>query len=252
MLTACVQSAVHSLFALETRCEFAVNSLGFFKFFLIFFMRGLCAVYMWLGQTSVNGNTTNLERVLYLCLTLDWRWSDVYLASIFKRGKNASFDARPANHNAQAKIVQFCSCARRAWLCDWAFIYIRHGTQSCWGLTKQQMCACMWEGFKSKIAPIAIQRLKHRHTNEPAKVQHATLAGKANDGRTWMRTRGREATSSSAAHETPNRPSGYERVYLPLCEVADTPFHIQGDEMLVQRWNRVKYHINRLMVIIKT
>ena len=25
------------------------------------------------------------------------------------------------------------------------------------------------------------------------------------------------------------RPPGYERVYLPLCKVADTPFHIQGD-----------------------
>ena len=24
---------------------------------------------------------------------------------------------------------------------------------------------------------------------------------------------------------------GYERVYLPLYEVADTPFHIQGDEL---------------------
>ena len=24
-------------------------------------------------------------------------------------------------------------------------------------------------------------------------------------------------------------PLGYERVYLPLCKVADTPFHIQGD-----------------------
>ena len=28
-----------------------------------------------------------------------------------------------------------------------------------------------------------------------------------------------------------NRPLGYERVYLPLHEVADTPFHIQEDEM---------------------
>ena len=27
------------------------------------------------------------------------------------------------------------------------------------------------------------------------------------------------------------RPLGYERVYLPLCKVADTPFHIQGDDM---------------------
>ena len=26
-------------------------------------------------------------------------------------------------------------------------------------------------------------------------------------------------------------PFGYERVYLPLCKVADTPFHIQGDDM---------------------
>ena len=24
---------------------------------------------------------------------------------------------------------------------------------------------------------------------------------------------------------------GYERVYLPLCKVADTPFHIQGDDI---------------------
>ena len=29
-----------------------------------------------------------------------------------------------------------------------------------------------------------------------------------------------------------NRPLGYERVYLPLCQVADTPFHIQGDDIM--------------------
>ena len=28
-----------------------------------------------------------------------------------------------------------------------------------------------------------------------------------------------------------NRPLGYERVYLPLHKVADTPFDIQWDEM---------------------
>ena len=28
------------------------------------------------------------------------------------------------------------------------------------------------------------------------------------------------------------RPIGYERVYLPLCKVADTPFHIQGNELI--------------------
>ena len=27
------------------------------------------------------------------------------------------------------------------------------------------------------------------------------------------------------------RPLGYERVYFPRPEVADTPFHIQGDDM---------------------
>ena len=42
-------------------------------------MRGLCVVYVWLGQTSVNESTTSLERVLYLCPALDWRWSDVYI-----------------------------------------------------------------------------------------------------------------------------------------------------------------------------
>ena len=29
------------------------------------------------------------------------------------------------------------------------------------------------------------------------------------------------------------RPLGYERVYLPLCKMADTPFHIQGDDLLI-------------------
>ena len=27
---------------------------------------------------------------------------------------------------------------------------------------------------------------------------------------------------------------GYERVYLPLCKVADTPFHIKGDDIYSQ------------------
>ena len=39
----------------------------------------------------------------------------------------------------------------------------------------------------------------------------------------------------------PNRALRYERVYLPLREVADTPFHIQEDEILgtlrAHRWN---------------
>ena len=31
------------------------------------------------------------------------------------------------------------------------------------------------------------------------------------------------------------RPLGYERVYLPLCKLADTPFHIQREDILVQK-----------------
>ena len=31
------------------------------------------------------------------------------------------------------------------------------------------------------------------------------------------------------------RPLGYERVYLPLCKVTDTPFHIQEDDILFSR-----------------
>ena len=34
------------------------------------------------------------------------------------------------------------------------------------------------------------------------------------------------------------RTIGYEKVYLPLCEVADTPFQIQGDDMSMLMLNR--------------
>ena len=37
--------------------------------------------------------------------------------------------------------------------------------------------------------------------------------------------------------QTPTRRLlGYERVYLTLSKVADTPFHIQGDEFGVLKW----------------
>ena len=37
------------------------------------------------------------------------------------------------------------------------------------------------------------------------------------------------ATRAPPCTVNTNRRLGYERVYLPLREVADTPFHIQGD-----------------------
>ena len=38
-------------------------------------------------------------------------------------------------------------------------------------------------------------------------------------------------TPAKVSREELYRPLGYERVYLPLFKVADTPFHIQGDEL---------------------
>ena len=38
-----------------------------------------------------------------------------------------------------------------------------------------------------------------------------------------------------------NRLLGYERVYLSLCEVADTPFHIQGDAMYIHEEPVINY-----------
>ena len=39
-----------------------------------------------------------------------------------------------------------------------------------------------------------------------------------------------------------SRPVGYERVYLPLCKVADTPFHIQGDDLDPKTTSLVNIH----------
>ena len=39
------------------------------------------------------------------------------------------------------------------------------------------------------------------------------------------------------------RPLGYERVYLPLCKVADTSFHIQGDDVYVNEKYRIFFSL---------
>ena len=159
MRTVCVQRVTKALFIRTLRWKHAVHSLPACDvfhnpdsiFFFFFFMGGLCVVYVWLGQTSVNANTTNLERVLYLCLTLDWRWSDVLLASTFTRGKTLTFfehtenvrrgwrtqkmndvhQAFLSNHqriptHAQRitthwpKFFNFCALYARDGMCDWA------------------------------------------------------------------------------------------------------------------------------------
>ena len=99
MRTVCVQRVRKALFIRPLRWKTLCIRYQLATFFTIqtrivifyFFMRGLCVVYVWLGQILVNENTTNLERVLYLCLALYWRWSDVLLASTFTRGKTLTF-----------------------------------------------------------------------------------------------------------------------------------------------------------------
>ena len=109
---------------------------------------GLCVVYVWLRQTSVNENTTNLERVLHLCagLTFFWRlhshvekrshfWTCRKCVQTLTHTKNewrslgvlvklsTNSDARPANYNALTKILFFIFCAVdvRDGIWDWAF-----------------------------------------------------------------------------------------------------------------------------------
>ena len=50
---------------------------------------------------------------------------------------------------------------------------------------------------------------------------------------------------SFTEYQNINRPLGYERVYLPLFNVAETPFHIQGDHIIYilkktfNRWSQL-------------
>ena len=80
-----------SILGFNAHCMRPQSRLNFFFFFFFFFygwtVRRLCVTGTSLGQRS----TTNLECVLYLCLTLDWRWSDVLLASTFTRRKTLTF-----------------------------------------------------------------------------------------------------------------------------------------------------------------
>ena len=79
-------------------------------------MGGVWVVYVWLGQISVSINTMNLERVLYVCPALDWRWSDVLLASTFTRGKTLTFSSMQemcADVDAHKKWMTFIRRSRQ-------------------------------------------------------------------------------------------------------------------------------------------
>ena len=131
MRTTHYQSAVRSHFALETRCAFATSLRRFsiqtqivlLFFFYLWSVRRL-SVYVWLGQTSVNENTTNYIRACALFvpnvrLALVWRSFGVYIHTFlykqkmctevdahkkwmtFIRRSSTNSDARPANQTDQ-------------------------------------------------------------------------------------------------------------------------------------------------------
>ena len=92
------------------------DSKCLFLFFHAWTVRRLCRTGINLGQRKPHKNTTNLERVLYLCLPLDWRWSDVLLASTFTRGKTLTFlnmQKICADVDAHNKLIMFTWRSRR-------------------------------------------------------------------------------------------------------------------------------------------
>ena len=46
------------------------------------------------------------------------------------------------------------------------------------------------------------------------------------------------------------RPLGYERVYLTLSKVADTPFHIQGDDLVWRLAKEVHHHTREVWIYV--
>ena len=46
------------------------------------------------------------------------------------------------------------------------------------------------------------------------------------------------------------RPLAYERVYLPLYKVADTPFHIQGDDICMNAERKPHYVVLDMYIIL--
>ena len=159
MRTVCVQRVTKALFIRTLRWKHAVHSLPACDvfhnpdsiFFFFFFMGGLCVVYVWLGQTSVNANTNKFRACALLVpnvrLALVWRSSGVYIhtwknAHIFEHSENVRrgwrtqkmndvHQAFSSNHqrilmHAQRitthwpKFFIFCALDVRDGMCDWA------------------------------------------------------------------------------------------------------------------------------------
>ena len=74
----CIRYQLATFFTIRTQIVFFI--------FYGWTVRRLCVTGASLGQRKHNEFR---ECVLYLCLTLDWRWSVGLLTSTFTRGKNA-------------------------------------------------------------------------------------------------------------------------------------------------------------------
>ena len=88
------------------------NSNCYFLFFYAWTVRRLCVTGTNLGQRKHN----QFRAWAYLCLALDWRWSDVLLASTFTRGKMFTFlnmQKMCAEVDAQYKWITFIWRSRK-------------------------------------------------------------------------------------------------------------------------------------------
>ena len=86
-----VYCALYAPNALVKRCSFALcvgNTLCIRYQLYGWTVRRLCVTGINLGQRKHKELRTCM---LHSCLTLDWRWSDVLLASTFTRGKTLTF-----------------------------------------------------------------------------------------------------------------------------------------------------------------
>ena len=92
-----------------------------------------------------------------------------------------------------------------------------------------------WQGWSSNLqSPASVSRHEHKplHHHDQTWIKECAdtkivMIGVKRIGVVHTRTMCRSMVSEPSIY----RPLGYERVYLSLCKVADTPFHIQGDDI---------------------
>ena len=121
-------------------------------------MRGLCVVYVWLGQILVSEYTKNLA--------LDWRWSDVLLASTFTIGKTLTF--------LNMQKMKWNESGFRPPLCTYRLIWAR---KTSWG---------WWDDWDDTV----LQTQDSKFEPWRSEAEHATSRSRTlphnTDFHTWM------------------------------------------------------------------